>query len=156
MQGNRTTFMPKSFDRAPDQPKLRRRTSMDTMEFLNLLLCTGTLILVLLIMTRQSVFDITATDEYEFIKYFSIVLLVLSAIGMFRFDLGAKKRAKEDYTFKMKEYEILRTKWLEITSKKMEMESSRSMESMKVVKDAKVIVQVANDESEASIKKEDE
>ena len=148
--------MPKSFDRAPDQPKLRRRSSMDTMEFLNLLLCIGTLILVLLIMTRQSVFDISTAEEYDFIKYFSIILLILSAIGMFRFDLGAKKRAKEDYMFKMKEYEILRTKWLEITSRKMEIESSRTMESMKVVKDAKVVVQVANNESEATPEKKDE
>lgn len=156
MGGDQSDGMPKSFDRAPDQPKLRRRSSMDTMEFLNLLLCIGTLILVLLIMTRQSVFDISTNEEYDFIKYFSITLLALSAIGMFRFDLGAKKRATEDYTFKMKEYEILRTKWLEITSKKMEMESSRTMESMQVVKNAKVVVKAEGVETEPTPKKEDE
>jgi hypothetical protein len=75
---------------------------------------------------------------------------------MFRFDLGAKNRANEDYTFKMKEYEILRTKWLEITSKKMEMESSRSMESMNVVKAAQVVVQAASNDVDTQSKKEDE
>ncbi|MBT5454151.1 MAG: hypothetical protein HOK85_04790, partial [Euryarchaeota archaeon] len=70
--------MPKAFDRAPDQPKLRRRSSMDAMEFLNLLLCLGTLVLVLLIMIRWSVFDITTKEEYDFIKFFSIGLLVIS------------------------------------------------------------------------------
>ena len=139
-------IMPKAFDRAPDQPKLRRRSSMDAMEFLNLLLCLGTLVLVLLIMVRWNMFDINDKAEYDFIKYFSIVLLALSALGMFRFDLGAKRRAHEDYTFKMKEYEILRTKWLEITSKKMEMESSRTLESMNVVKAAQVVVQDASKE----------
>jgi hypothetical protein len=148
--------MPKAFDRAPDQPKLRRRSSMDAMEFLNLLLCLGTLVLVLLIMIRWSVFDITTKEEYDFIKFFSIGLLVTSALGMFRFDLGAKNRANEDYTFKMKEYEILRTKWLEITSKKMEMESSRSMESMSVVKAAQVVVQAASNDVDTQSKKEDE
>ena len=148
--------MPKAFDRAPDQPKLRRRSSMDAMEFLNLLLCLGTLVLVLLIMIRWSVFDITTKEEYYFIKFFSIGLLVISALGMFRFDLGAKNRANEDYTFKMKEYEILRTKWLEITSKKMEMESSRSMESMNVVKAAQVVVQAASNDVDIQSKKEDE
>jgi hypothetical protein len=148
--------MPKAFDRAPDQPKLRRRSSMDAMEFLNLLLCLGTLVLVLLIMIRWSVFDITTKEEYDFIKFFSIGLLVISALGMFRFDLGAKNRANEDYTFKMKEYEILRTKWLEITSKKMEMESSRSMESMNVVKAAQVVVQAASNDVDIQSKKEDE
>jgi hypothetical protein len=148
--------MPKAFDRAPDQPKLRRRSSMDAMEFLNLLLCLGTLVLVLLIMIRWSVFDITTKEEYDFIKFFSIGLLVISALGMFRFDLGAKNRANEDYTFKMKEYEILRTKWLEITSKKMEMESSRSMESMNVVKAAQVVVQAASNDVDTQSKKEDE
>ncbi|MBT5285945.1 MAG: hypothetical protein HOL29_08260 [Euryarchaeota archaeon] len=148
--------MPKAFDRAPDQPKLRRRSSMDAMEFLNLLLCLGTLVLVLLIMIRWSVFDITTKEEYDFIKFFSIGLLVISALGMFRFDLGAKNRANEDYTFKMKEYEILRTKWLEITSKKMEMESSRSMESMSVVKAAQVVVQAASNDVDTQSKKEDE
>ena len=129
---------------------------MDAMEFLNLLLCLGTLVLVLLIMIRWSVFDITTKEEYDFIKFFSIGLLVISALGMFRFDLGAKKRANEDYTFKMKEYEILRTKWLEITSKKMEMESSRSMESMNVVKAAQVVVQAASNDVDTQSKKEDE
>ena len=129
---------------------------MDAMEFLNLLLCLGTLVLVLLIMIRWSVFDITTKEEYDFIKFFSIGLLVISALGMFRFDLGAKNRANEDYTFKMKEYEILRTKWLEITSKKMEMESSRSMESMNVVKAAQVVVQAASNEVDTQSKKEDE
>jgi hypothetical protein len=148
--------MPKAFDRAPDQPKLRRRSSMDAMEFLKLLLCLGTLVLVLLIMIRWSVFDITTKEEYDFIKFFSIGLLVISALGMFRFDLGAKNRANEDYTFKMKEYEILRTKWLEITSKKMEMESSRSMESMSVVKAAQVVVQAASNDVDTQSKKEDE
>jgi hypothetical protein len=129
---------------------------MDAMEFLNLLLCLGTLVLVLLIMIRWSVFDISTKEEYDFIKYFSIGLLVISALGMFRFDLGAKKRTHEDYTFKMKEYEILRTKWLEITSKKMEMESSRSLESMNVVKAAQVVVQAASKDVETQSKKEDE
>jgi hypothetical protein len=129
---------------------------MDAMEFLNLLLCLGTLVLVLLIMIRWSVFDITTKEEYDFIKFFSIGLLVISALGMFRFDLGAKNRANEDYTFKMKEYEILRTKWLEITSKKMEMESSRSMESMSVVKAAQVVVQAASNDVDTQSKKEDE
>jgi hypothetical protein len=129
---------------------------MDAMEFLNLLLCLGTLVLVLLIMIRWSVFDITTKEEYDFIKFFSIGLLVISALGMFRFDLGAKNRANEDYTFKMKEYEILRTKWLEITSKKMEMESSRSMESMNVVKAAQVVVQAASNDVDTQSKKEDE
>jgi hypothetical protein len=56
----------------------------------------------------------------------------------------------------MKEYEILRTKWLEITSKKMEMESSRSMESMNVVKAAQVVVQAASNDVDTQSKKEDE
>tara|TARA_B110000444_G_C18774665_1_gene564307 strand:- start:310 stop:699 length:390 start_codon:yes stop_codon:yes gene_type:complete len=129
---------------------------MDAMEFLNLLLCLGTLVLVLLIMIRWNVFDISTKEEYDFIKYFSIGLLVVSALGMFRFDLGAKKRTHEDYTFKMKEYEILRTKWLEITSKKMEMESSRSLESMNVVKAAQVVVQAASKDVDTQFKKEDE
>ena len=148
--------MPKSFDRAPDQPRLRRRSSMDIMEFMNLLLCFSSLLLVLLIMIRWSVFDINSKEEYDFIKYFSIALLFITSFGMFRFDLGAKKRANEDYTFKMKEYEILRTKWLEITSKKMEMESSRTMESMQVVKDAKVVVKVESNESESNTKLENQ
>ena len=107
-------------------------------------------------MIRWSVFDINSKEEYDFIKYFSIALLFITSFGMFRFDLGAKKRANEDYTFKMKEYEILRTKWLEITSKKMEMESSRTMESMQVVKDAKVVVKVESNESESNTKLENQ
>ncbi|MGB1567504.1 MAG: hypothetical protein ACPHBQ_03400, partial [Candidatus Poseidoniaceae archaeon] len=62
--------MPKTFDRAPELPKVRRRIGRDTTELLiTTLALLGTASLVG-VMIRSSVFDITSQEEYDFIKYF--------------------------------------------------------------------------------------
>ena len=64
--------MPKTFDRAPELPKMRRRIGRDTTELLITtlaLLATSGIVAVLI---RASVFDIASQDEYDFIKYFLI------------------------------------------------------------------------------------
>jgi hypothetical protein len=44
-----------------------------------------------------------------------------------------KKKAEILYENQMKEYEIMRTKWLEIASQKMEIEAKRSMDYSNLV-----------------------
>ena len=64
--------MPKTFDRAPELPKMRRRIGRDTTELMiTTLALMGTAGLVG-VMIRASVFDITSQEEYDFIKYFFI------------------------------------------------------------------------------------
>ncbi len=119
--------MPKTFDRAPELPKMRRRIGRDTTELMiTTLALLGTAGLVG-VMIRASVFDITTQEEYDFIKYFFISSAVVLWLVVVRLELTAKKKAEQLYDTQMKEYEILRTKWLEIATMKLERDAQNSM-----------------------------
>ena len=119
--------MPKTFDRAPELPKMRRRIGRDTTELMiTTLALLGTVGLVG-IMIRASVFDITSQDEYDFIKNFFMVTTAVLWLVVVRLELTAKKKAEQLYDTQMKEYEILRTKWLEIATMKLERDAQSSM-----------------------------
>ena len=121
--------MPKTFDRAPELPKMRRRIGRDTTELLiTALALLGTAGLVG-VMIRSSVFDITSQEEYDFIKYFFIASTTVLWLVVVRLELTAKKKAEQLYDTQMKEYEILRTKWLEIATMKLERDAQTSMNS---------------------------
>ncbi len=119
--------MPKTFDRAPELPKMRRRIGRDTTELMiTTLALMGTAGLVG-VMIRASVFDITTQEEYDFIKYFFILSTAVLWLVVVRLELTAKKKAEQLYDTQMKEYEILRTKWLEIATMKLERDAQNSM-----------------------------
>jgi len=103
------------------------------------------------ILIRWSFFDIETESEYQFIKYFFIGSTLLLWLLEIRLELTAKKKAEDLYQIQMNEYEIMRTKWLEIASRKMEIDAKRSMEPMKTVPTAQVVVQPT--ETETSLQK---
>ena len=125
--------MPKTFDRPPELPKMRRRIGRDTTELLITslaLLATSGIVAVLI---RASVFDIASQDEYNFIKYFLIFTSAFLWLTVIRLEFTAKSKAEILYENQMKEYEIMRTKWIEIASQKMEIEAKRSMDNSNLV-----------------------
>lgn len=135
--------MPKTFDRAPELPKLRRRIGRDTTELMITSLALTSSIVLFGILIRQPTdwFDIQSGQEYERLLYgmFGTTVILWSAIV--RLELTAKSKAEKLYKVQMDEYEIMRTKWLEIASQKMEIEAKRSMEPMKVVQQAQVAIE---------------
>jgi len=135
--------MPKTFDRPPELPRMRRRIGRDTTELLVTSLALLSTTIVFGILIRWSVFDIETESEYQFIKYFFIGSTLLLWLLEIRLELTAKKKAEDLYQIQMNEYEIMRTKWLEIASQKMELDAKRSMEPMKTVSAAQVVVQPA-------------
>ena len=135
--------MPKTFDRPPELPRMRRRIGRDTTELLVTSLALLSTTIVFGILIRWSVFDIETESEYQFIKYFFIGSTLLLWLLEIRLELTAKKKAEDLYQIQMNEYEIMRTKWLEIASQKMEIDAKRSMEPMKTVSAAQVVVQPA-------------
>jgi hypothetical protein len=132
--------MPKTFDRAPELPKMRRRIGRDTTELLVTTLALGCSALLFGILIRWSFFDITSETEYSFIKYFFIAATSLLWLLVIRLELTAKTKAETLYEIQMNEYEIMRTKWLEIASKKLEADANRNLQPMKTVTTAQVIV----------------
>ena len=153
--------MPKTFDRAPELPKMRRRIGRDTTELLitSLALLSTTGIVAVLI--RASVFDIGSQDEYNFIKYFLIGTSAFLWLTVIRLEFTAKKKAEILYKNQMNEYEIMRTKWLEIASQKMEIEAKRSMDYSTLVQPSVVsskpveIKQVIAEKTESDSKSDD-
>ena len=120
--------MPKTFDRAPELPKMRRRIGRDTTELLATSLALACSAGVFGIMIRWSFFDITEQTEYDFMKNFLIGATAFLWLVVIRLELTAKHKAETLYGHQMKEYEIMRTKWLEIASKKMDFEANKSIQ----------------------------
>ncbi|MDA8718176.1 hypothetical protein N9M09_03055 [Candidatus Poseidoniales archaeon] len=125
--------MPKTFDRAPELPKMRRRIGRDTTELLITMLALLSTAGIVAVLIRTSVFDITSQDEYNFIKYFLICTSSFLWLTVVRLEFTAKNKAEILYETQMKEYEIMRTKWLDIASQKMEIEAKRSMDFSNLV-----------------------
>jgi hypothetical protein len=133
--------MPKTFDRAPELPKMRRRIGRDTTELLVTTLALGCSGLLFGILIRWSFFDIATESEYSFIKYFFITATALLWLLVIRLELTAKSKAETLYEIQMNEYEIMRTKWLELASKKLEADANHNLQPMKTVTAAQVVVE---------------
>jgi len=132
--------MPKTFDRAPELPKPRRRIGRDTTELIVTIIALSSTVCNVLVGVRYGMFDIESQSEYNFIQYFFLATTVVFWVGMIRLELTAKAKAESLYEVQMKEYEIMRTKWLDIASKKMEIDANRSLEPMKVVQQKQIVV----------------
>ena len=134
--------MPKTFDRAPELPKMRRRIGRDTTELMiTTLALTATFVLFGVLIRKPSEwFDISSQAEYERLLLGMLVTSIILWLAIIRLELTAKSKAESLYKVQMNEYEIMRTKWLEIASQKMDIEAKRSMEPMKVVKTQDVAV----------------
>ncbi len=134
--------MPKTFDRAPELPKMRRRIGIDTTELMiTTLALTATFVLFGILIRKPSEwFDIPSQAEYERLMLGMLVRTIILWLAIIRLELTAKTKAESLYKVQMNEYEIMRTKWLEIASQKMDIEAKRSMEPMKVEKTQEVVV----------------
>jgi len=145
--------MPKTFDRAPELPKMRRRIGRDTTELMiTTLALTATFVLFgVLIRKPTEWFDISSQTEYERLMLGMLVTTIVLWLAIIRLELTAKSKAESLYKVQMNEYEIMRTKWLEIASQKMDIEAKRSMEPMKVVKTQEVAVVEPAPESKVAV-----
>ena len=144
--------MPKTFDRAPELPKLRRRIGRDTTELMitSLALLSSVVLFGILIRQPTDWFDIQSGQEYERLLYGMFGTTVILWGAIVRLELTAKSKAEKLYKVQMNEYEIMRTKWLEIASQKMDIEAKRSMEPMKVVQQAQVAVVETSEKNEST------
>ena len=132
--------MAKSFNTAPELPKVRRRIGRDTTEVMVTSLAIASSVGVFLSLQRLYTFDITNDTEYYFMRNSLIVTTVLLWTLVIRLDFSAKSRAEMVYKTKMKEYEIMRETWLEIASEKMVFEAKKSTQVVEIVKESEPII----------------
>ena len=145
--------MSKTFDRAPVLPKMRRRIGRDTTELLVTtlaLICSAS---VFGVMIRQpEFFDITKPGEYEFMKDVLMITSLCLWFFVIRLELTAKNKAETMYGHQMKEYKIMRIKWLEIASQKMDYEAKKAIQPVEIVKENPVAKKAKKVEEEKAAK----
>ena len=120
--------MPKksaTFDVAPELPTPKRRDSRDTTEFFVDIMAIASTIMLVMVLTEQWIFEIADSQRYERMLYASIGLFAVFWFGAVRLDLSAKKNAEKLFETQMHDYEIMRSKWLDLASQKLELDAKK-------------------------------
>ena len=81
--------MPKTFDRAPELPKMRRRIGRDTTELLitSLALLSTAVLFGVLIRKPSDWFDITSQTEYERLMFGMLATTIILWLSIVRLEL---------------------------------------------------------------------
>ena len=111
-----------------NKPKRRRRTTLDLYEFCTFLVFVslGTIGLMILLKLPSGTFDHVSDERNGIIG----LGFLLSGLALIRFDISARKRAREIYVYDLAEYELIRTKFLEMEAAKLELQKEYSIQYM--------------------------
>ena len=111
-----------------NKPKKRRRSSMDLYELCTFIVFVslGTIGLMILLKLPSGTFDHISDERNGIIG----LGFLLSALALIKFDTVARKRENEKFSYDLSEYEMIRTKFLEMEAAKLEMEKEYSIQYM--------------------------
>ena len=110
------------------KPKKRRRSSMDLYELCTFIVFVslGTIGLMILLKLPSGTFDHISDERNGIIG----LGFLLSGLALIKFDTVARKRENEKFSYDLQEYEMIRTKFLEMEAAKLEMEKEYSIQYM--------------------------
>ena len=86
----------------------------------------GTIGLMILLKLPSGTFDHISDERNGIIG----LGFLLSALALIKFDTVARKRENEKFSYDLQEYEMIRTKFLEMEAAKLEMEKEYSIQYM--------------------------
>ena len=86
----------------------------------------GTIGLMILLKLPSGTFDHVSDERNGIIG----LGFLLSALALIKFDTVARKRENEKFSYDLSEYEMIRTKFLEMEAAKLEMEKEYSIQYM--------------------------
>ena len=111
-----------------NKPKKRRRTSLDLYEFCTFLVFVtlGSIGLMILIKIPTGTFDHVSDERNGIIG----LGFLLSGLALVKFDTSARRRANERFEYDLAEYELIRTKFLEMEAAKLELQKEYSIQYM--------------------------
>ena len=111
-----------------NKPKKKRRTSLDLYEFCTFILfvALGSIGLMILLKLPSGTFDHVSDERNGIIG----LGFLLSGWALIRFDTSARRRAREKYDYDLAEYELIRTKFLEMEAAKLELQKEYSIQHM--------------------------
>jgi hypothetical protein len=130
--------MAHKWDVKQNKPKRRRRLGMDFYEFCTFFafFALGTLSVMVLIKIPNGEFDHISDTRNGIIG----VGFIFSGLFLVKFDINAKRRAKSQFDYDLKEYEMIRTKWLENEATKLELESKYSLQYVQLGDSQPIII----------------
>ena len=111
-----------------NKPKKKRRTSLDLYEFCTFIIFVslGSIGLMILLKLPSGTFDHVSDERNGIIG----LGFLLSGWALIRFDASARRRAREKYDYDLAEYELIRTKFLEMEAAKLELQKEYSIQYM--------------------------
>ncbi|MBT4066667.1 MAG: hypothetical protein HOE76_05560 [Euryarchaeota archaeon] len=132
-----------------NKPKRKRRVTMDLYEFCTFLVFVslGTIGLMILLKLPSGTFDHVSDSRNGMI---GIGFLVSGAL-LLRFDANARIRAAKKFDYDLAEYEMIRTRWLEMEATKLEMEKEHSLQYLAMDRSKPIIIEsYKQDDSDSS------
>ena len=144
--------MASGYSKKPNPPSHKRRYPLDFYEFVFFIIFTIFFTLTLGLISKLWIFeDINPDDEIIGIATMTWALggLIICGVVLTLFDLAAVKRQKNKFEFELKEYEMLRIKWLELEAKNLEnntLSNNNTFFIAKQVSDDKEVEVVKNNE----------
>ncbi len=129
-----------------NKPKKKRRTSLDLYEFCTFILFVslGTIGLMILLKLPSGTFDHVSDERNGIIG----LGFLLSGWALIRFDASARRRAREKYDYDLAEYELIRTKFLEMEAAKLELQKEYSIQYMSSTGNNAIIIDPGVSESD--------
>ena len=111
-----------------NKPKKRRRTSLDLYEFCTFIVFVtlGSIGLMILLKLPSGTFDHVSDERNGIIG----LGFLLSGLALIKFDTSARRRANERFDYDLAEYELIRTKFLEMEAAKLELQKEYSIQYM--------------------------
>ncbi len=127
-----------------NKPKRRRRVGLDLYEFCTfiLFLSLGAVGLMILLKIPSGTFDHVSDSRNGIIG----LGFLISGLALVKFDHSARLRAVKKFEYDLKEYEMIRTKWLEMEASKLEMEKEYSLQYLTMDKSKPIIIETSPDE----------
>ncbi len=128
-----------------NKPKKKRRTSLDLYEFCTFMLFVslGSIGLMILLKLPSGTFDHVSDERNGIIG----LGFLLSGWALIRFDASARRRAREKYDYDLAEYELIRTKFLEMEAAKLELQKEYSIQYMSSTGNNAIIIDPGVSES---------
>jgi len=111
-----------------NKPKKKRRTSLDLYEFCTFIVFVtlGSIGLMILLKLPSGTFDHVSDERNGIIG----LGFLLSGLALIKFDTSARRRANEKFDYDLAEYELIRTKFLEMEAAKLELQKEYSIQYM--------------------------
>ena len=109
-----------------NKPKRKRRAGMDFYEFCTFLafISLGSIGLMILLKFPGETFDHISDNRNGIVG----IGFFIAGLALIKFDTNARARAAKKFTYDLSEYEMIRTKWLEMEATKIDMQKEYSLQ----------------------------